>query len=187
MDSVEEEVAAELKQLMDEVWVLGSLSHPSITRFCALVLDPPMIVMQVGAWWWWPAREWAAPGLSLQHASGPNTRALCTHLCPPAVPLPPPTHHSQYYPHGSLFDLLKRGRRGERRALHELSWVKRLDMLRDISSGMVFLHSRKPAIVHGDLRSPNLVRASRPGASVACLLLCAALLLCLTQEPVCVH
>ena len=47
MDSVEEEVAAELKQLMDEVWVLGSLSHPSITRFCALVLDPPMIVMQV--------------------------------------------------------------------------------------------------------------------------------------------
>lgn len=47
VDSVEEEVAAELKQLMDEVWVLGSLSHPSITRFCALCLDPPMIVMQV--------------------------------------------------------------------------------------------------------------------------------------------
>jgi hypothetical protein len=34
----------------------------------------------------------------------------------------------------------------------------RLDMLRDIASGMVFLHSRKPPIVHGDLRSPNLVR-----------------------------
>jgi hypothetical protein len=33
----------------------------------------------------------------------------------------------------------------------------RLDMLRDIASGMVFLHSRKPPIVHGDLRSPNLV------------------------------
>lgn len=31
----------------------------------------------------------------------------------------------QYYPHGSLFDLLKRGRRGERRALHELTWSKR--------------------------------------------------------------
>lgn len=49
VDSVEEEVVAELKQLMDEVWVLGSLSHPSITRFCALCLDPPMIVMQVRA------------------------------------------------------------------------------------------------------------------------------------------
>lgn len=47
VDSVEEEVAAELKQLMDEVWVLGSLSHPSISRFCALCLDPPTIVMQV--------------------------------------------------------------------------------------------------------------------------------------------
>lgn len=76
VDSVEEEVQAELKQLMDEVWVLGSLSHPSITRFCALCLDPPMIVMQ-------------------------------------------------YYPHGSLFDLLKRGRRADRRALHELTWAKR--------------------------------------------------------------
>jgi hypothetical protein len=47
VDSVDAEVAAELKQLMDEVWLLGSLSHPSITRFCAVVLDPPMIVMQV--------------------------------------------------------------------------------------------------------------------------------------------
>lgn len=80
VDSVEEEVAAELKQLMDEVWVLGSLSHPSITRFCALCLDPPMIVMQ-------------------------------------------------YYPHGSLFDLLKRGRRADRRALHELTWAKRWALL----------------------------------------------------------
>jgi serine/threonine protein kinase len=33
----------------------------------------------------------------------------------------------------------------------------RLDMLRDIASGMVFLHSRRPPIVHGDLRSPNLL------------------------------
>lgn len=73
-------MAAELKQLMDEVWVLGSLSHPSITRFCALCLDPPMIVMQ-------------------------------------------------YYPHGSLFDLLKRGRRADRRALHELTWAKRWALL----------------------------------------------------------
>jgi len=37
-------------------------------------------------------------------------------------------------------------------------------MLRDIASGMVFLHSRKPPIVHGDLRSPNLVSpADGPG------------------------
>lgn len=30
-------------------------------------------------------------------------------------------------------------------------------MLRDVASGMVFLHSRRPPIVHGDLRSPNLL------------------------------
>lgn len=37
-------------------------------------------------------------------------------------------------------------------------------MLRDIASGMVFLHSRKPPIVHGDLRSPNLVSAQHDAA-----------------------
>lgn len=30
-------------------------------------------------------------------------------------------------------------------------------MLRDVASGMVFLHSRRPPVVHGDLRSPNLL------------------------------
>jgi hypothetical protein len=43
----------------------------------------------------------------------------------------------------------------------------RLDMLRDIASGMVFLHSRKPPIVHGDLRSPNLVRVSHSLSAAA--------------------
>lgn len=33
----------------------------------------------------------------------------------------------------------------------------RLEMLRDVAVGMVFLHSRRPPIVHGDLRSPNLL------------------------------
>lgn len=64
VDSVEEEVAAELKQLMDEVWVLGSLSHPSITRFCALCLDPPMIVMQVSSCVLGPCMH-ALPGCAL--------------------------------------------------------------------------------------------------------------------------
>lgn len=102
------EVVAELKELMNEVYLLGSLSHPNIMRFCAVCLDPPMIV-------------------------------------------------TQYYQHGSLFELLKKARRGDRRAQAELTWSKRLDMLRDVAAGMVFLHSRRPAVVHGDLRSPNLL------------------------------
>jgi serine/threonine protein kinase len=39
----------------------------------------------------------------------------------------------------------------------ELTWGRRLDMLRDVAAGMVFLHSRRPAVIHGDLRSPNLL------------------------------
>jgi serine/threonine-protein kinase CTR1 len=39
----------------------------------------------------------------------------------------------------------------------ELSGGKRLDMLRDVAAGMVFLHSRRPPVIHGDLRSPNLL------------------------------
>lgn len=35
-----------------------------------------------------------------------------------------------------------------------LSWKRRLMMLHDVASGMMFMHSRR--YVHGDLRSPNL-------------------------------
>jgi serine/threonine protein kinase len=35
-----------------------------------------------------------------------------------------------------------------------LSWKRRLQMLHDVASGMLYLHSRR--YVHGDLRSPNL-------------------------------
>ena len=85
------------------------MCHPNIMRFLAVVLDPPMIVMQ-------------------------------------------------YYPHGSLFDLLRKARRGDKRAAGELSWAKRLDMLRDVAAGMLFLHTRRPSpVIHGDLRSPNLL------------------------------
>ncbi len=58
----------------------------------------------------------------------------------------------QYYPHGSLFDLLQRATRGSAKASKELSWSKRLDMLRDVAAGMTYLHSRKPPVIHGDLR-----------------------------------
>lgn len=78
---------------MNEVHLLGSLTHPNIMRFCAVCLDPPMIVMQ-------------------------------------------------YYAHGSLFEMLKRAHKGDKRAHKELSWTKRLSMLRDVAAGMSYLHSR---------------------------------------------
>lgn len=68
----------------------------------------------------------------------------------------PPCIVMQYYPHGSLFDLLHRAHKGNPKALKELSWSKRLDMLRDVAAGMQYLHSRKPPVIHGDLRCKRL-------------------------------
>lgn len=58
----------------------------------------------------------------------------------------------QYYPHGSLYDLLKRARSGNLKAVKELSWQKRVEMLLDIASGMQYLHQKSPPVIHGDLR-----------------------------------
>ncbi|MEW5304554.1 MAG: hypothetical protein WDW36_007157 [Sanguina aurantia] len=98
----------EYAALFNEVQLLGSLSHPSVMRFLAVCVEPPMIVMQ-------------------------------------------------YYPHGSLYDLLKRARSGNPKAVKELSWQKRVEMLLDIASGMQYLHQKSPPVIHGDLRSPNLL------------------------------
>jgi hypothetical protein len=52
----------------------------------------------------------------------------------------------------------QRARCGNARAVKELAWGKRLDMLKDVAAGMHYLHTRKPhAVIHGDLRSPNLL------------------------------
>ncbi|GFH32190.1 protein kinase domain-containing protein, partial [Haematococcus lacustris] len=74
-----------------------------------------------------------------------------------AICLDPPLIIMQFYPHGSLFDLLQRARSKNSRAIKELSWTNRLDMLRDVAAGMHYLHTRKPPVIHGDLRSPNLL------------------------------
>eukprot|EP01117_Protostelium_nocturnum_P009737 TRINITY_DN3481_c0_g2_i2.p1 TRINITY_DN3481_c0_g2~~TRINITY_DN3481_c0_g2_i2.p1 ORF type:complete len:1509 (+),score=531.31 TRINITY_DN3481_c0_g2_i2:2688-7214(+) len=42
----------------------------------------------------------------------------------------------------------------------ELNWILRYKMASDIASGMMFLHSAKPPIVHRDLKSPNVLLAS---------------------------
>ncbi|GIL51335.1 hypothetical protein Vafri_7343 [Volvox africanus] len=85
---------------------------------------------------------------SLNHPNIARFLAMCED--PPCIVM-------QYYPYGSLFDLLSRAQKGSPKAAKELTWSKRLDMLRDVASGMQYLHSRKPPVIHGDLRSPNLL------------------------------
>lgn len=66
-------------------------------------------------------------------------------------------HQTQdwHAPHPALHT--QRARHGQPNAVKQLTWAKRLDMLRDVAAGMSYLHTRRPAVVHGDLRSPNLL------------------------------
>ncbi|KAI8475823.1 MAG: sterile alpha motif and leucine zipper containing kinase AZK [Monoraphidium minutum] len=57
---------------------------------------------------------------------------------------------TQFIPRGSLYRLLHR-------AKSELDPRRRLQMALDIARGMNYLHSSRPAIVHRDLKSPNLL------------------------------
>uniref|UniRef100_A0A7R9VE76 Protein kinase domain-containing protein n=1 Tax=Chlamydomonas euryale TaxID=1486919 RepID=A0A7R9VE76_9CHLO len=66
----------------------------------------------------------------------------------------PPRIVTEYYPLGSMFDLLCKARQGDHYVIRQLSWARRLQMLHNIAAGMAYLHSR--SYVHGDLRSPNV-------------------------------
>ena len=57
---------------------------------------------------------------------------------------------TQFIPRGSLYRLLHR-------AKADLDARRRLQMALDIARGMNYLHSSRPAIVHRDLKSPNLL------------------------------
>jgi serine/threonine protein kinase len=72
-------------------------------------------------------------------------------LCPA-----PPCMVTEYCGRGSLTDVLRGGRASPARAA-ELHWKRRLELALDAAKGMLYLHSHRPAIVHRDLKSPNLL------------------------------
>ena len=74
----------------------------------------------------------------------------------------PPCITMEYCKRGSLYDILKSP--GEQ---EELSWQRRLHMLRDAAIGMHYLHTRSPPIIHRDLKSPNLLVTTDWGIKVA--------------------
>lgn len=75
------------------------------------------------------------------------------------VCLRPPCLAFEFCPRGSLYALLHAGKRGDRpgEGTQHLTWVRTLRMLRDAAQGINHLHTRKPALVHKDLRSNNLL------------------------------
>lgn len=60
--------------MQNEVNMLGSLLHPNITRFMAVCLDPPMIVMQVRGVWGFPGRLFCRVGVLCVPVGGDCTR-----------------------------------------------------------------------------------------------------------------
>ncbi|KAI3988613.1 hypothetical protein MKX01_026977 [Papaver californicum] len=57
---------------------------------------------------------------------------------------------TEFLPRGSLFQLLQRG-------TCKIDWRRCVLMALDIARGMTYLHSCKPAVVHCDLKSSNLL------------------------------
>eukprot|EP00210_Caulerpa_lentillifera_P005889 g5631.t1 len=96
---------------------------------------------------------------NVRHPNIVNIMAVCDN--PPFVVI-------QYYEEGSLFDVLKKCRAAEGSiAARKFTWEKRLTVAIDVCCGMVFLHSQRPAIIHRDLKSPNVfVEKDFSGASV---------------------
>jgi serine/threonine protein kinase len=65
----------------------------------------------------------------------------------------PPAIITEHCARGCLYDVIQR-------AIHspdELPWSRRLEMALDAAKGMLYLHTRRPPIVHRDLKSPNLL------------------------------
>lgn len=84
---------------------------------------------------------------SLRHPNIVNFMGVCTF--PPAIV-------TEYCPRGSLTDVLRLAKNNTEFAQY-LTWPRRIAMLTDAASGMLFLHKHRPPIVHRDLKSPNLL------------------------------
>ena len=68
----------------------------------------------------------------------------------------PPAVVTEFCARGSLYDLLKSARDSSVLA-QQLDWPRRLGIALDAAKGMLYLHSHRPAIIHRDLKSPNLL------------------------------
>jgi hypothetical protein len=72
--------------------------------------------------------------------------------------LAPPAVATEHCARGSLYDLLRAAAADAGGAeARELTWARRAALAGDAAAGMLHLHTRRPAIVHRDLKSPNLL------------------------------
>ncbi|KAL4434012.1 hypothetical protein ABPG75_000453 [Micractinium tetrahymenae] len=92
-------------------------------------------------------QEEAAVMAKMRHPNLVNFMGLC--MVPPCI-------LTEFCAKGSLYAVLQRARQsGE--AAAQLGWGRRLGMALDAAVGLLYLHSLQPAIIHRDVKSPNLL------------------------------
>ena len=74
----------------------------------------------------------------------------------------------EYMSLGSLYDFIRSTSRGDSQRGFENTTLerKRASILEDVAHGVRFLHAFQPAVIHGDLKSRNVLLDSRFGAKV---------------------
>ncbi|EFN55391.1 hypothetical protein CHLNCDRAFT_12761, partial [Chlorella variabilis] len=80
--------------------------------------------------------------------------------------LEPPCLLMEYCARRSVDNLLAQGLK-DKKAARQLSWPRLLSMASDAAKGMVYLHTRQPAVYHRDLKSANLLVTSQWQVKVA--------------------
>jgi serine/threonine protein kinase len=78
------------------------------------------------------------------------------------------THHLFYFNFKITFSSLGAlSKRDKLTNLPTMSWKSRSQIAADIAEGMTFLHSRKPPLIHRDLKSPNVLLRSDGRAKIS--------------------
>lgn len=85
---------------------------------------------------------------SMRHPNVVNFFGICRE---------PPCIITEFCSGGSLAEVLAEARRNPETAGAALTWQRRLNMMLHAAVGMLYLHSRPQAIIHRDLKSPNLL------------------------------
>ncbi len=82
----------------------------------------------------------------------------CTHTWTGTPTQTSNPHHefAEFCAKGSLYNVLQRARQSTE-ASAQLGWQRRLGMALDAAVGLLYLHSLQPAIIHRDVKSPNLL------------------------------
>jgi len=104
--------------------------------------------------------EKAAALANINHPNIVGFEGIC--LRPPALAF-------EFCPRGSLYNLLHAGKLGDRPATGttQLTWLKTLKILLDAASGMHYIHSQRPQLVHTGLTSNNILLTEEWTAKVA--------------------